>query len=37
MVSICVVITAIAAIVGYHGSDTMIANSPTSHVAGSHG
>jgi hypothetical protein len=29
-VAFALVITAIAAIVGYHGSDTMIANSPTS-------
>jgi hypothetical protein len=35
-VAFALVITAIAAIVAYHASDTMIANSPTSHVAGSH-
>jgi hypothetical protein len=31
------VITAIAAIVAYHGSAPMIANSPVSHAAGSPG
>ncbi len=30
-------ITAIAAAVAYHGSGTMIANTPASHVAGSPG
>ena len=32
-----VVITAIAAIVVYHGNEAMIANSPVSHVVGSPG
>jgi len=32
-----VVITAIAAIVVYHGNEPMIANSPVSHVVGSPG
>jgi hypothetical protein len=36
-IAFAVVITAIAAILAYHGSETMIANSPVSHVAGSPG
>ena len=36
-IGFAVVITAIAAIVAYHGSEAMIANSPVSHVAGSPG
>ena len=36
-VAFTVVVTAIAAILAYHGSDTMIANSPASHVVGSAG
>ena len=36
-VAFAVVITVVAAIVAYHGSDTMIANRPVSHVAGTPG
>jgi hypothetical protein len=36
-IAFALVITAIAAIVTYHGSETMIANSPVSPVAGSPG
>jgi hypothetical protein len=35
-VAFAVAITVIAAVVAYHGSGTMIANTPVSHVAGSH-
>ena len=36
-VAFAVAITAIAAVVAYQGSSAMIANTPTSHVAGSPG
>ena len=36
-VAFAIVVTAIAGIVAYHGSETMIAKSPVSHVAGSSG
>jgi hypothetical protein len=36
-VAFAVAITVIAAVVAYHGSGTMIANPPVSHVAGSPG
>jgi hypothetical protein len=35
-VAFAVAITVIAAVVAYHGSGTMIANTPVSHIAGSH-
>jgi hypothetical protein len=36
-VAFAVAVTVIAAVVAYHGSGTMIANSPEPHVAGSPG
>jgi hypothetical protein len=36
-VAFAVAITVIAAVVAYHGSGTMIANTPVPHVAGSPG
>ena len=36
-VAFAIAITAIAAVVAYHGSGTTIANTPVSHVAGSPG
>jgi hypothetical protein len=36
-VAFAVAITVIAAVVAYHGSGAMIANTPVSHVAGSTG
>jgi hypothetical protein len=36
-VDFVVVITAIAAMLAYHGSDAIIANTPVSHIAGSPG
>jgi hypothetical protein len=36
-VGFAVVVTAVAAMVAYHGSDTTIANRPVSHVVGSPG
>ena len=36
-VAVAVAITVIAAVVAYHGSGTMIANTPVPHVAGSSG
>jgi hypothetical protein len=36
-VAFAVAITVMAAVVAYHGSGTMIANTPVSHVAGSTG
>ena len=36
-IAFAVTITVIAAVVAYHGSGTMIANTPVPHVAGSSG
>ena len=36
-VAFAIVVTAVAGIVAYHGSETMIAKSPVAHVAGSPG
>jgi hypothetical protein len=36
-VAFAISITVVAAVVAYHGSDTMIANTPAPHVAGSPG
>ena len=36
-VAFAVAITVIATVVAYHGSGTMIANTPVSHIAGSPG
>jgi hypothetical protein len=36
-IAFAIAVTVIAAVLAYHGSDTMIANTPVSHVAGSRG
>jgi len=36
-VAVAIAITVVAAVVAYHGSGTMIANTPVQHVAGSPG